>query len=51
MKKTYIQPSTELIRLDDCQLLAASTPEYDGPFGVRTMEELDEISMEDALTF
>lgn len=51
MKKTYIQPSTELIRLDVYQFLAASTPEYDGPFGVRTMEELDEVSIEDALTF
>ena len=51
MKKTYIQPSTELIHLDVCQFLAASTPEYDGPFGVRAMEELDEISIEDALAF
>lgn len=51
MKKTYIQPSTELIRLDDCQLLAASTPEFDGHFGVRAMEEWDEIDDEDDLTF
>lgn len=51
MKKTYIQPTTELIHLDVYQFLAASTPEYDGHFGVRTMEELDEVSIEDALTF
>lgn len=48
MKKVYVQPLTELIRLEDhCELLGSSTPDFDGPLGVRPMEDIDNIYTED----
>ena len=38
MKKDYIKPSVEVIQADECQLLAGSIPEYEGPFNSRTID-------------
>ena len=39
MKKNYITPVVEVIRIEGNDFLAASTPEYDGPFYSRDLED------------
>ena len=42
MKQNYITPTVEIVKIDDNQLLAASTPEYDGPFNAPDLDDWEE---------
>lgn len=42
MKQIYITPSIVIVSFDDCQLLTASTPEYNGLFNARELDNWEE---------